>query len=99
PSVYSSLSVSFVLLPLPPRSTPFPYTTLFRSVVGMAMALHTFKSSAQPNLISRVHTIQNRSNPKLFAVRSALIVIHCIPMESRGDQLIFAGLRQQVTSK
>src|SRR5690606_30205106 len=81
------------------KSNRFIIFLKLKRVVGMAMALHTFKSSAQPNLISRVHTIQNRSNPKLFAVRSALIVIHCIPMKSRGDQLIFARLRQQVTSK
>src|SRR5690606_41444775 len=45
----SSLFLS--ALPRPPRSPLFPYTTLFRSRIGMRLAAELF--AAQPHLVER----------------------------------------------
>src|ERR1051326_2775436 len=53
----------------PPRSTLFPYTTLFRSVHGpVCKAVHGLASVFEgPNLIERINRVQHR--PNRFRVR------------------------------
>src|SRR5206468_9441266 len=48
PYVPRHVSFFFLLPPRPPTSTLFPYTTLFRSGVGMTLPRHSLRLANQP---------------------------------------------------
>src|SRR5690606_39945040 len=57
PSLISSLPTFVYLMPpLPPRSTLFPYTTLFRSLVTLLLA-HTRHAVNVSILVDRAHAV------------------------------------------
>src|SRR5690606_42076831 len=65
---------SFFLIPLPPtpRSTPFPYTTLFRSSITMSCLTGVWQDKRHPALASRlvkwlssVGSIEDRKSTRL----------------------------------
>src|SRR5437764_11375887 len=65
----NSSLVFFLLIPRPPRSTLFPYTTLFRSLVDLALApekslpvLHPFEIAHRQGFLDRKSTRLNSSH-------------------------------------
>src|SRR2546428_5283565 len=80
----------------PPRSTLFPYTTLFRSIENLLSAApadwrpHFFRSSAGPNKMrSEVHTseLQSRSDLvcRLLLVKQMAVYPACLVDRLLGE--------------
>src|SRR3546814_11961533 len=57
-------------------------------VIGMAMTLYAGKSSALPYFPGRVYPVNDRRHPVFFAVGTPFVIVHRIPVESCGHQLI-----------
>src|SRR5687767_15553113 len=47
----------FLMIRRPPRSTLFPYTTLFRSSLLLGFALKQDKTAAEQNIPARIHDL------------------------------------------
>src|SRR5437899_11720838 len=65
--VVSSLSLFFLIIRRPPRSTLFPYTTLFRSTDGQRadVCWRKLAGSAQPSVEGDVATSRDRKSTRL----------------------------------
>src|SRR5947209_19031347 len=57
------ISSFFLMIPRPPRSTLFPYTTLFRSVIGEAPG--------------KVHLVQDPQDVDALDITNAKIAVTC----------------------
>src|SRR5688572_30941940 len=66
PQRYSTTSLFFSMLRRPPRSTLFPYTTLFRSVLDTALTAEMNGLARAWRSHRRVFTMRS---PRMFAVR------------------------------
>src|SRR5262245_63275040 len=53
--------------PRPPRSTLFPYTTLFRSAAAAAARLSLLSRGCSPALVKRLDAVMDRPEPACVA--------------------------------
>ena len=65
----------------------------------MTMALHTTHGGTLPYVESGVDTVNNRSDSKLLVIRSSLVIIHGIAMESSCNQLIGCWFGQEISGQ
>src|SRR5437867_10405063 len=75
--------LTFLIIRLPPRSTLFPYTTLFRSFVttgGMDMANYALADHAVRRG-REVHLVAHRVAPELARLRT--VRVHRVPKPAR----------------
>src|SRR5439155_27021029 len=89
PVLLAFLSFSFLIIPLPPRSTLFPYTTLFRSqffsvlqlMVGVAKPLRCVQQAAQQLLafeqrgVAKVVSVAVKKDRKSTRLNSSHVAI------------------------
>src|SRR3546814_7310961 len=68
-------------------------------VIGMAMTLYAGKSSALPYFPGRVYPVNDRRHPVFFAVGTPFVIVHRIPVESCGHQLISVWVGKQVAGQ
>src|SRR5260370_5447764 len=54
----------------PPRSTLFPYTTLFRSISEVPSQAHKLVGISVPNFDNRLRSSLNQQPPPVFKLRS-----------------------------
>src|SRR2546430_9870571 len=92
----------------PPRSTLFPYTTLFRSATAYVLRYGEFDFEIIPNLIRKLQRAQlltmtptsrlrqalarNRRQPVAKMAESALFALERINISSRNVQPVFRGI-------
>src|SRR2546430_9608687 len=73
----------FLMIRRPPRSTLFPYTTLFRSVRQFDFLIATLKSAEQLIAICRIPTIIAQANAEL--VQAARSEEHTSELQSQSN--------------
>src|SRR2546426_6533691 len=70
----------FLMIRRPPRSTLFPYTTLFRSILTIKLIGHIAASSADPPVIKpadcKRHAIRDRKSTRLNS--SHLVISYAV---------------------
>src|SRR2546428_1748065 len=77
------MSFFFLMIRRPPRSTLFPYTTLFRSDPGRAAAAR--KNFQQAGVESLVTVVEGNAHEKLATVKGARSEEHTSELQSRSD--------------
>ena len=65
----------------------------------MVVALAAADREAEPDGASCVHAIDDRLDAELLQVDAAFLIDHRVAVKSRGNELVRARLRQQITSK
>src|SRR2546422_5590871 len=87
----------------PPRSTLFPYTTLFRSVDGLGSPIggvSSFTWSSTAPAVASVDAMGNRSEEHTSELQSRLHLVCRLLLEKKKESLLpITRLRQQYTTR
>src|SRR5690554_6768650 len=65
---------------------------VLEGIVRMAMALYAADSGALPDLEGGVYPVHNGRYPELLVLGPALVVVHGVPVEGGGDELVPGGI-------
>src|SRR2546421_7176057 len=91
------LNFFFLMIRRPPRSTLFPYTTLFRSRVGLGTASRVVsgKGSVAPATARRVHkAIQDRKSTRLNSSHDQIsYAVFCLKKKKNSSDLTCTKFR------
>src|SRR5687768_18205255 len=74
------------MIPRPPRSTLFPYTTLFRSDSASAGAVSTCRGLRYPSLADESRVLTSAARRVLTATIRIELMAHRFSVESRSEE-------------
>src|SRR2546422_8351080 len=91
----------FLMIRRPPRSTLFPYTTLFRSEGAMLREVANGRARGEPNSIRRQfrHVLAVRSEEHTSELQSRLHLVCRLLLEKKKNTKISVGTRHRMEAR
>src|SRR5437588_11681780 len=92
---YQLVAVFFLMIPRPPRSTLFPYTTLFRSDVRVPLAFYKdaraegdFEAGIEMALRAILTSTEDRKSTRLNSSHTVIsYAVFCLKKKMQADKL------------